>query len=97
MTCASLANKLAGSVVKLAISVTLVNGLCPSSVIVEDNNTVWSKYGMAMIRLSRYIATWLIIGYRIYSITDIIFNDTTPLLTYKATEQIKLSLVVYVS
>ena len=47
-----------------------------------------------MIRLSRYIATWLIFCYRIYSITEIDFNDATPLLTYKATEKIKLSLVV---
>ena len=48
-------------------------------------------------------------GYRIYSITDIAFNDATPLLTYKAIDNIydkatektyektKLSLVVYVS
>ena len=52
---------------------------------------------MVMIRLSRYIATWLIVGCRIYSITDIVFNDATPLLTYKAMEKIKLSLIVYVS
>ena len=55
---------------------------------------------MAMIRLSRYIATWLIVGCKIYSSRlqiMIVFNDATPLLTHKATEKIKLSLVVYVS
>ena len=44
-----------------------------------------------MIRLSRYIATSHIFSYGIYSITEIVLNGATPLLTYKATEKIKLS------
>ena len=43
------------------------------------------------------MATSHIFSYGIYSITEIVFNGATPLLTYKATEKIKLSLVVYVS
>ena len=62
-------------------------------------HVIWSKHDMTMndLPFKVYIATWLIFGYRIYSVMDIVFNDATPLLTYKATEKIKLSLVVYVS
>ena len=42
---------------------------------------------MVMIRLSRYIATWLIVAIAAVAVefirfTDIVFNDATPLLTY---------------
>ena len=35
-------------------------------------------------------------GYTIYSFTEFVFNDATPLSTYKAMEKIKLSLVIHV-
>ena len=48
-------------------------------------HVIWSKYGMVMndppFKIYSYVAYLCSFGYRIYSITDIVFNDATPLLT----------------